>query len=69
MRVERPAEPTYKYSPATACQIFDATTASVKRIQLAPRAHVLCCKVVRTNILQDYIGIMIINHPGGKLIG
>jgi hypothetical protein len=36
---------------------------------LDPRAYVLCCKGVRTIILLDYIGIMVINHPGGKLMG
>ena len=65
MRVdsERPSGQTYKYSPPTACHIFDIVT--VKRSQLAPRARLLCCKGVRTRILPSYNGIFVINHPGG----
>ena len=35
------------------------------------RAHVFCRNGVRTSILQDYIGIVVINHlqPGGNLMG
>jgi hypothetical protein len=63
MRVERDLQvkSTHSMQDFGQCHCF-------KRSQLAPLAHVLCCKGVRTFILHEYSGIMVINH-GGKLIG
>ena len=41
-----------------------------KRSQLALLLpYVLCCKGVRTTIRLQYSGIIVIDHPGGNLMG
>jgi hypothetical protein len=58
---------THMKRPARACQSFTIDTVE-GWIQLAPRARVLGHKRARTEILDDYSGILEIDHPGGQLM-